>query len=158
METGIKIPSEKIGFLIGPAGKNIKAMQEQYLPKFAGDALPETTTGAIIALADRLDTITGIFGIGQQPTGSKDPFALRRASLGVLRLLVDKQLDLDLVDELVSGVDAVVHFAAKVGVGQSMYRVADYTETNNLCTAILMEELIERMRCLPGRPFETTGR
>lgn len=73
-----------------------QAMQEQYLPKFAGDALPETTTGAIIALADRLDTITGIFGIGQQPTGSKDPFALRRASLGVLRLLVDKQLDLDL--------------------------------------------------------------
>lgn len=73
-----------------------RAMLEQYLPKFAGDALPETDTGAIIALADRLDTITGIFGIGQQPTGSKDPFALRRASLGVLRLLVDKALDLDL--------------------------------------------------------------
>ncbi|WP_027329929.1 glycine--tRNA ligase subunit beta [Marinimicrobium agarilyticum] len=73
-----------------------RAMMEQYLPKFAGDALPETTTGAIIALADRLDTISGIFGIGQQPTGSKDPFALRRASLGVLRLLVEKELDLDL--------------------------------------------------------------
>ncbi len=73
-----------------------QAMLEQYLPKFAGDALPKTTTGAIVALADRLDTITGIFGIGQQPTGSKDPFALRRASLGVLRLLVDKRLDLDL--------------------------------------------------------------
>jgi len=73
-----------------------RAMLEQYLPRFAGDALPETDTGAIIALADRLDTITGIFGIGQQPTGSKDPFALRRASLGVLRLLVDKPLDLDL--------------------------------------------------------------
>lgn len=77
-----------------------QAMMEQYLPKFAGDALPETTTGAIIALADRLDTITGIFGIGQVPTGSKDPFALRRASLGVLRLLVDKSLDLDLRDLL----------------------------------------------------------
>lgn len=73
-----------------------QAMMEQYLPKFAGDALPATTTGAIIALADRLDTISGIFGIGQQPTGSKDPFALRRASLGVLRLLVEKELDLDL--------------------------------------------------------------
>ncbi len=73
-----------------------QAMMEQYLPKFAGDALPETTTGAIVALADRLDTISGIFGIGQQPTGSKDPFALRRASLGVLRLLVEKELDLDL--------------------------------------------------------------
>lgn len=72
------------------------AMNEQYLPRFAGDVLPATTTGAIIALADRLDTISGIFGIGQQPTGSKDPFALRRASISVLRILVEKNLDLDL--------------------------------------------------------------
>lgn len=72
------------------------AMNEQYLPRFAGDQLPTTTTGAIIALADRLDTITGIFGIGQQPTGSKDPFALRRASIAVLRILVEKNLALDL--------------------------------------------------------------
>lgn len=72
------------------------AMNEQYMPRFAGDQLPETTTGTIIALADRLDTISGIFGIGQQPTGSKDPFALRRASIAVLRLLVEKNLALDL--------------------------------------------------------------
>ena len=72
------------------------AMNEQYLPRFAGDELPKTTTGTIIALADRLDTISGIFGIGQQPTGSKDPFALRRASIAVLRLLVEKNLALDL--------------------------------------------------------------
>lgn len=78
------------------------AMNEQYLPRFAGDKLPETITGAVIALADRLDTISGIFGIGQQPTGSKDPFALRRASIAVLRLLietkevVEKNLALDL--------------------------------------------------------------
>jgi glycyl-tRNA synthetase beta chain len=82
------------------------AMNEQYLPRFAGDQLPATTTGAIIALADRLDTISGIFGIGQQPTGSKDPFALRRASIAVLRLLietkgvVEKNLALDLRDLL----------------------------------------------------------
>jgi glycyl-tRNA synthetase beta chain len=76
------------------------AMNEQYMPRFAGDQLPATTTGAIIALADRLDTITGIFGIGQQPTGSKDPFALRRASIAVLRLLVEKNLSLDLRDLL----------------------------------------------------------
>jgi glycyl-tRNA synthetase beta chain len=76
------------------------AMNEQYLPRFAGDQLPATTTGAIIALADRLDTITGIFGIGQQPTGSKDPFALRRASIAVLRILVEKKLALDLRDLL----------------------------------------------------------
>ena len=72
------------------------AMNEQYMPRFAGDQLPTTTTGTIIALADRLDTISGIFGIGQQPTGSKDPFALRRASIAVLRLLVEKELALDL--------------------------------------------------------------
>ncbi|HTF97189.1 MAG TPA: glycine--tRNA ligase subunit beta [Cellvibrio sp.] len=72
------------------------AMNEQYMPRFAGDQLPATTTGVIIALADRLDTISGIFGIGQQPTGSKDPFALRRASIAVLRLLVEKNLTLDL--------------------------------------------------------------
>ncbi len=72
------------------------AMNEQYMPRFAGDQLPTTTTGAIIALADRLDTISGIFGIGQQPSGSKDPFALRRASIAVLRLLVEKNLALDL--------------------------------------------------------------
>lgn len=72
------------------------AMNEQYMPRFAGDQLPQTTTGTIIALADRLDTISGIFGIGQQPTGSKDPFALRRASIAVLRLLVEKNLSLDL--------------------------------------------------------------
>lgn len=76
------------------------AMNEQYLPRFAGDDLPETTTGAVIALADRLDTLSGIFGIGQQPTGSKDPFALRRASIAVLRILVEKNLDLDLRDLL----------------------------------------------------------
>jgi len=75
-----------------------QAMNEQYMPKFAGDHLPATATGAIIALADRLDTITGIFGIGQKPTGSKDPFGLRRASLGALRILVEKNYPLDLRD------------------------------------------------------------
>jgi glycyl-tRNA synthetase beta chain len=72
------------------------ALKEQYLPKYAGDELPHTVTGTLIALADRLDTIVGIFGIGQKPTGSKDPFALRRASLGALRLMVEKDINLDL--------------------------------------------------------------
>lgn len=72
------------------------ALNEHYLPKFSGDKLPTTATGTIIALADRLDTLAGIFGIGQKPTGSKDPFGLRRSSLAVLRLLVEKNLSLDL--------------------------------------------------------------
>jgi glycyl-tRNA synthetase beta chain len=73
-----------------------KALFEQYLPRFSGDELPETRTGMVLALAERLDTITGLFGIGQPPTGSKDPFALRRAALGVLRIVIEKQLPLDL--------------------------------------------------------------
>jgi len=77
-----------------------KALNEQYLPRFAGDVLPETSCGVALALADRLDTLTGIFGVGLLPSGSKDPFALRRASVAVLRLLVEKELDLDLRDLL----------------------------------------------------------
>ncbi len=72
------------------------AMQEQYLPRFAGDALPSGKAGTAVALADRLDTISGIFGIGQLPSGSKDPFALRRASLAVMRIIIEKDLNLDL--------------------------------------------------------------
>jgi len=71
------------------------ALAQQYWPKYAGDQLPQTTTACALGLADRLDTLVGIFGIGQAPTGSKDPFALRRASLAVLRILVEKDLDLD---------------------------------------------------------------
>lgn len=72
------------------------ALVQQYWPKFAGDRLPENPTACALGLADRLDTLVGIFGIGQPPTGSKDPFALRRASLAVLRIIVEKDLDLDL--------------------------------------------------------------
>jgi glycyl-tRNA synthetase beta chain len=80
----------------GEPSEVAQALKEQYLPRFAGDALPESHTGCLLALADRLDTLVGIFGIGQIPTGSKDPFALRRASVGVLRILIEKRLDLDL--------------------------------------------------------------
>ncbi len=72
------------------------ALNEQYMPRFAGDELPGTKTGMVLALAERLDTITGMFGIGQPPTGSKDPFALRRAALGVLRIIIERQLPLNL--------------------------------------------------------------
>ena len=72
------------------------ALMEQYLPRFAGDAIPATETGAALALADRLDTLVGIFSIGQQPSGSRDPFALRRASLGILRIIIERNIDLDL--------------------------------------------------------------
>ena len=74
------------------------ALEEHYLPRFAGDALPITKTGQAVALADKLDTLVGIFAIEQRPTGTKDPFGLRRAALGVLRILLEGGLDLDLRD------------------------------------------------------------
>lgn len=76
------------------------ALNEQYMPRGAGAELPSTLTGAAVALADKLDTLVGIFGIGMLPTGSKDPYALRRAALGVLRILIEKQLDLDLAEAI----------------------------------------------------------
>jgi glycyl-tRNA synthetase beta chain len=72
------------------------AIEEQYLPRFAGDRLPSTRIGQVLALADKLDTIAGAFVIGQRPTGNRDPFGIRRAALGVLRTLVECELDLDL--------------------------------------------------------------
>ncbi|HEY0923275.1 glycine--tRNA ligase subunit beta [Rheinheimera pacifica] len=74
------------------------ALNEQYMPRFAGDQLPSRLEGAAVAIADKLDTLVGIFGIGQAPKGDKDPFALRRAAIGALRIMVEKQLPLDLVD------------------------------------------------------------
>ena len=73
-----------------------EALLEQYLPRFSGDLVPSSTVGAALALADKLDTLVGIFSIGQQPSGSRDPFALRRASLGILRIIIDRKLDIDL--------------------------------------------------------------
>ncbi|GFM71238.1 glycine--tRNA ligase beta subunit [Pseudomonas cichorii] len=87
------------------------ALNEQYMPRGAGAELPTTLTGAAVAIADKLDTLVGIFGIGMLPTGSKDPYALRRAALGILRILIDKKLDLDLIETVKF---AVSQFGAKV--------------------------------------------
>ena len=87
------------------------ALNEQYMPRGAGAELPGTLTGAAVAIADKLDTLVGIFGIGMLPTGSKDPYALRRAALGVLRILIEKKLDLDLTEAVAFTVSA---FGAKI--------------------------------------------
>ncbi len=82
------------------------AIEDHYKPRFAGDDLPRNTVGVIVALADKLETLVGMFGIGNLPTGDKDPFALRRHALGVIRMLVEKDLPLGLV-ELVAGAQPV---------------------------------------------------
>lgn len=74
------------------------AIEEQYKPRFAGDELPSTAVSCSVSIAEKLDTLAGIFGIGQHPKGDKDPFALRRAAIGVLRIIVEKALPLDLVE------------------------------------------------------------
>ncbi|HCW89529.1 MAG TPA: glycine--tRNA ligase subunit beta [Marinobacter sp.] len=73
-----------------------KALNEQYMPRFAGDDLPGTLTGCAVAIADRIDSLVGLFGINQPPSGTRDPFGLRRASLGVLRIIIERELPLDL--------------------------------------------------------------
>ena len=95
----------------GEADDVALALNEQYMPRGAGAELPSTLTGAAVAVADKLDTLVGIFGIGMLPTGSKDPYALRRAALGVLRILIEKQLDLDLAEAIEF---AIEQFADKV--------------------------------------------
>jgi len=82
----------------GEAEEVAIALNEQYMPRYAGDRLPESLVACSVALADKLDTLVGIFGIGQIPKGDKDPFALRRAAIGTLRIIIEKDLPLDLVD------------------------------------------------------------
>ena len=89
----------------GEAQEVADALDEQYMPRFAGDKLPAGKTGQILSLADKLDTLLGIFAIGQKPTGEKDPFALRRAALGALRILIECKLDLDLRSLLLHAAD-----------------------------------------------------
>jgi glycyl-tRNA synthetase beta chain len=83
------------------------AIREHYLPRAAGDSLPTTRTGVALAIADKLDTLAGIFAIGEKPTGNKDPFGLRRAALGVQRILIEKGLDLDLKSSIARALAAV---------------------------------------------------
>lgn len=82
----------------GEASGVAEAIYEHYLPRFSGDALPASLEGAAVAMADKLDTLVGIFGIGMVPKGDRDPFALRRAAIGLLRIIVEKKLTIDLVD------------------------------------------------------------
>ncbi|HVY23637.1 MAG TPA: glycine--tRNA ligase subunit beta [Steroidobacteraceae bacterium] len=81
----------------GKSAELADAMSEHYLPRGAGDDLPKTTTGMALALADKLDTIVGVFAIDQKPTGAKDPFGLRRAAIGVLRIIIENRLNIDLL-------------------------------------------------------------
>jgi glycyl-tRNA synthetase beta chain len=95
------------------------AIEEHYRPRFAGDALPSTKIGQALGLADKIDTLVGIFAIEQRPTGTKDPFGLRRAALGVLRILLESRLDLDLPEMLAAAAEAQP--VQRAGVSAEVY-------------------------------------
>ena len=107
------------------------AIEEAYLPRFAGDAIPRTAAGRVLAVAERLDTVAGIFGVGLGPTGDRDPFALRRSALGVLRILVEAEIDADLEDLLRHAVE---------GYGDTLDAGADRL------AAEVFEFVVERLR------------
>ncbi|RPI15759.1 MAG: glycine--tRNA ligase subunit beta [Lysobacterales bacterium] len=97
-----------------------EALREQYLPRFAGDELPATHAGMAVAIADKLDTIAGIYATGQKPTGTRDPFGLRRAALGLLRTSIERRLDLDL-QSLVAQALAALPFPAPADCARDVY-------------------------------------
>jgi glycyl-tRNA synthetase beta chain len=100
-----------------------EAIREHYLPRFSGDELPTTPEGQALALADRLDSLVGIFAIGQQPSGDRDPFALRRAALGTVRICIERQLDLDLEQALQT---AAGRFTGPINAEAVLAAVFDY--------------------------------
>ena len=109
--------------LDGEADEVAAAIEQHYWPRFAGDSLPQVSAGQIVALADRIDTMLGIFAIGQKPTGVKDPFALRRSALGIIRILIEKALPLD-IDEVCK--QAAQGLADKVDATSSVNEVVEY--------------------------------
>jgi glycyl-tRNA synthetase beta chain len=139
------------------------AIREHYLPRAAGDQLPATRAGLAVAIADKLDTLAGIFAIGEKPTGTKDPFGLRRAALGVQRILIEKALDLDLrryIDLALGGVRADIERLRAGGATAAQAAAADSTASE------IYDFLMERLRAyyldsagaplLPGQAAVTT--
>ncbi len=98
------------------------ALEEQYRPRFAGDRLPETPSGQALALADKIDTLVGIFSIGQIPSGTRDPYALRRAALGVIRIILERRLELDLTALLRRAADLYEHTFERKAVVRQVFQ------------------------------------
>ena len=106
----------------GEPGAVAEAIGAQYLPRFAGDALPETVAGQALAIADKLDTIAGIFAVGKMPSGNRDPFGLRRSALGVVRIIIEQGLDLDITALVAATVaDQPVRDKDEKGLSESLY-------------------------------------
>jgi len=120
----------------------VSAMEEQYLPRHAGDELPQSDCGLVLAIADKLDTLVGIFAIGQRPTGDKDPYALRRAAIGLLRILIETPLPLDLKEILDFSAEALGDKVDAKGLIEEIFeycmeRLKGYYSDRNIGTDVV---------------------
>lgn len=132
-----------------------QAIHEQYQPRFAGDDLPASETGAILAVADKLDTMVGLFGIGQPPTGSKDPFALRRSAIGILRILVEKPLELDLKWLIKASVESFPDDLLLADTGDKVFEfILERFRAWYLDEGISSEEFQSVFALRPSRPLD----
>lgn len=131
------------------------AMEEQYMPRFAGDDLPVSNTGRAVAIADKLDTLVGIFGVGEVPTGEKDPFALRRAALGVLRIMIECELDLDLMVLLKAAVEAHLELPQPKETPAKVYEFMMDRLRAYYADAGISHDVFEAVRvCNPNKPYD----
>ncbi len=135
------------------------ALREQYMPRFWGDALPSNALGQALAIADKLDTIVGIFGIGQTPTGDKDPFGLRRATLGILRIMIEKRLPLDIQQLLEQAVMAYPDNALKADTSTQVFdfvmeRLKGYYQDQGVKVDSIEAVLV----CRPTSPLDVDQR
>ncbi len=135
------------------------ALEEQYKPKFSGDTVPTAGVSCAVALAEKLDTLTGIFGIGQAPKGAADPFALRRAAIGVLRIIVDNKLPLDLVDLIAKGIELHGDNLTNANAAEEvleflMARFRAWYQDKGISTDVILAVLARR----PTRPADFDAR
>lgn len=131
------------------------ALDEQYMPRFAGDRLPVGPVGLAVALADKLDTMVGIFGIGQRPTGDRDPFALRRAAIGVLRIAIECRLEIDLPTLLETAVAAYGDRLSEADTAEQVLQFLLDRLRGYYHEAGLRADLFDAVAALaPGRPFD----
>jgi glycyl-tRNA synthetase beta chain len=133
------------------------ALREQYLPRFWGDTLPSTSLGQALSIADKLDTLIGIFGIGQSPTGDKDPFGLRRAAISILRIIIESDLDLNLRQLLEKAEAAHSNITAKTS--EQVYdfmleRLRAYYYEQN----VNLDSIEAVLSCRPSSPLDIAGR
>ena len=146
----------------GEPAEVCEAILEQYLPRFAGDMLPSTPTGMALSVADRLDTIAGIFAAGQKPTGNRDPFGLRRAALGMLRTAIERRLDLDL-PKLIADALGALPFPAAEGAATEIYdyvmdRLRAYYLEGESTSAVTPEMFDAVLATRPSSPLDFDAR